>query len=67
MSRFQKFPPSPHSDDCMKDRVEVQKGSIDPNPMTSKFMKHSQKLVERHDELRLMRYGQTLDYHEPKK
>lgn len=48
-------------------KVEVQKGPIESNPLTSKQMTHSQKQFERREELNKLKWGMTLDYEEPKK
>ncbi len=50
-----------------KHKVAVQKGSIDPNPMTMKQMTHRECLSERSEQLRMLKDGQTLKYREPKK
>lgn len=46
--------------------VPVQKGSINPNPMTSKQMIHPEKIKEREMEIKKVRWGQTLDLHVPR-
>lgn len=50
----------------MSKKIEIQKGSLEGNPPTSKQMTHSEKQRERAAELHFLRYGQTLDLHEPK-
>jgi hypothetical protein len=64
--RFQRFPPSPREDSSMKNKVEVQKGRMDPNMPTIRHMTHSQRLRDREEEVRMTRRGQDLEYHEPK-
>jgi len=51
----------------MKKQVPEQKGKIEPNPMTSKQMTHTQHVAERVQELKDLRKGKTLDYHSPQK
>jgi hypothetical protein len=47
-------------------KVEVQKGPIDPNPTTLRQMTHPQRVADRVEELRMLRGYKTLDLHEPK-
>ena len=47
--------------------VPVQKGSIDPNPKTMKTMTHTERLIERADEMNKTRWGQRMDLHTPRK
>lgn len=49
-----------------KHKVPVQKGPINPNPMTMKQMTHSECISERSEQLRMLKDGQTLKYKEPK-
>jgi hypothetical protein len=49
-----------------ENKVEVQKGMIDPNPMTMKQKTHHQKINDATAEMALRRHGQTLDLHIPK-
>jgi hypothetical protein len=50
----------------MSKKVPVQKGSIDPNPMTMKQMTHPQKVAQAREEQALRRSGQTMTLHEPR-
>ena len=50
-----------------REKVPVQKGPINPNPMTSKQMPHIEKKFEKAHENEITRRNQTLDLHEPKK
>ena len=48
-------------------KVPEQKGPIHAAEMTSKHMTFQEKVAEREQQMREMRDGQTLKYHEPKK
>lgn len=50
-----------------KQPVPVQKGKIDPNPMTMKQLTHTQRLAERSEEIKGIRKGQHTDLHTPRK
>lgn len=65
-AEFQKSPPQ-HKHKCAyENKVEVQLGSLDPNPMTMKQMKFSQKVEEAREQNAMRRHCQTLDLHMPK-
>ena len=49
-----------------ENKVPVQKGSINPNPMKSKQMTRQEKVSERLSEYGLLKRNQTLDLHMPK-
>jgi len=48
-------------------KVEIQKGAINPNPMTMKQMTHRETVAEQRQENALRRSGQTLTLHQPKR
>jgi len=48
-------------------KVPVQKGNINPDMKTIKTMLHKERLVERAQELKDLKDGQTLKMHVPKK
>lgn len=47
--------------------VPVQKGPIVENPKSMKTMTHTERLVERGEELQKTKWGQHTDLHIPKK
>lgn len=49
-----------------QNKVEVQKGPIESNPMTSKQMTFAQKVQEAREQAALRRHGQHTDLQEPK-
>jgi hypothetical protein len=63
---FQKQPPQPKSKDLIANKVEVQKGRIDPNPMTIGQMTYLESRSAQITENALRRSGQTLTLHQPK-
>jgi hypothetical protein len=64
--KIQKDPPAHKGKCAYANQVEVQLGKIDPNPMTSKQMKFSQKVEEARETNAMRRRCQTLDLHMPK-
>ena len=47
--------------------VPVQKGKMNPNPVTIKQMTYPERVRERDEEMKGLRRGQTMDMHEPKR
>lgn len=64
--KIQKNPPEFKQNCHYANKVEVQYGPIDPNPMTMKQMKFSQKVDEAREQNAMRRRCQTLDLHMPK-
>lgn len=50
-----------------KCKVEVQKGPINPDQKTYRSMTHSQRVIDRAQELKELKDGQTLKLHTPKR